>query len=175
MEWLKMIWPFSARFCTEFLTFICSRSMKHYDNSRLSLFGYFEKKKKNTICVFTGGPLTGWCEVLPDCPPSQSQFQLSPMCCWPPAKIVLAEAKGHQLGLVATILNWTLLISGGGAVYFFALKKSKEADRWSFSAVWTLFKSQCVKQTHWNKLSKLIAEDRSYMFLLLKNTRFTCK
>lgn len=44
-------------------------------------------------------------------------------------KSLRAEAEGHQLGEDTTVLNWTLLFSGGGGVYFFVLQKSKEAER----------------------------------------------
>lgn len=59
-------------------------------------------------------------------PFSPSQIE---SCVLQSCKNCRAEAEGRQLGKVATILNWTLMISGVGAIYFFVLQKSKEAER----------------------------------------------
>lgn len=86
-----MIWPFSAQLCSEFLTFICCRSMKHYDTSRLPLFGCLGKKK--TYGMLTGVRPTNrlvwrtfWLPTFSVPVPAEL------MCCCPPARIVQSRS-----------------------------------------------------------------------------------
>lgn len=103
--------------------------MKHYDTSRFSLFGSWGGGgwvAGEHICLQVACLLAGVKDFL-------TAHLLSPSSSWVSCaadhlpKSLRAEAEGQQLGEDATVLNWTLLFSGGGGVYFFVLQKSKEA------------------------------------------------
>lgn len=157
-----MIWPFSAQLCSEFLTFICCRSMKHYDTSRFPLFGCLGEQK--TYGMLTGVRPTNrlvwrtfWLPTF-SVPGSSWAYVLLPSC----QNCSEQKLKVTSLERVPQCSAGPCWVLVGVPYIFLFCRNQKETERRSISTAWTLFKSQRVKQTHkHSELNKSLKTDHA--------------